>query len=348
MGGSRAEVGMMSHERSCVVFFLLALSGSVAIRRQVVNKALLHNHQQLNATINTMLRSRQTAGNAMELLNGKLQELENSLRTNDMIVTIQNYDEFASYYSQEHDMDFDNSKQFLMDGQFTGETVSSGKIYLMSNDYIRHDIIHEMIHSLHSGPSSQFKAWTNQKPAASGDDSGLDECFTEYYAKKLCTLSNTVDSPNAYPKQMRFMRELESLLVREIGQGAADDVLFHAFWTTYSIDGLAEAIARILIDKGRNANPDTHPDCYNPGDIKNYEKKLQKAKDKARKHPNKIHKPVKPPKMIFSCRNVLKYKPNKANDLKKATTEAKRMLLRWSIDSRNIFWKVIGMASFGQ
>merc|ERR1719356_370381 len=113
---------MMSHERSGVVFFLLVLSSSVAIRRRVVNKALLHNHQQLNATINAMLRSRQTAGNAMGLLNGKLQELENSLRTNNMIVTIQNqnYDEFASYYSQEHEMDLEESKQILIDGQFTG------------------------------------------------------------------------------------------------------------------------------------------------------------------------------------------------------------------------------------
>jgi hypothetical protein len=284
---------MMSYALSGVIFLLMTSSTSVAIRQNVVNEALLANHQDIVETIHTMLKTEITAGAAMEAISGKILKLEEALITDGQFIMVRNYHEFAGHYLWEYDLPENEraSKQtWLEKGKYTGMTGPSGKIYVKETKYSRHDVVHEIVHLLHGGPNNQLEK-----------NEGLDECFTEYYAKKLCQLLGIPDSPVAYPDNVDFMRRLETLLQTELGAEEKERVLFETFWkrhgdennennVVYRIDVLAEAIAKRQIEKARRTHWDTNPLYYKNGHINTYKNKMKKWPEKLAKWEKKAKK----------------------------------------------------------
>jgi hypothetical protein len=251
---------------------------------------------------------------------------------------VPNYHEFAKHYLEEYkiaetEKEMKSRKKWFKAGKYTGMTGPSGKIYLLrSSQYGRHDEVHEIIHVLQGGPSKQFEG-----------NEGLDECFTEYYAKKICSLLDIPDSPVAYPENSDFMRRLERVLHTELGATEADEVLFDAFWKRHRIEVLAEAIARKHIEKAQSTNWETKPEYYKESEIEKYKINLKKrAELEAKDKKPKKRKAVKLPKM--KTQQHIRYFNAEKWDLIKSTKEAKDMLLNWKEKKSEFYWEtVMGM-----
>jgi hypothetical protein len=340
----------MSHALSGKVFFLLLwLPTSVAIRQHVVNEALLANHEQIIETINAKLKTQVTADDAIRFIAGKIPDLKSALKTAGEYVTVTNYDEFAKIYLKEYNLpgnELKSRKKWFKTGKFTGMTAPSGKIYvLQSSTYGEHDAVHEIIHLLRGGPENQIE-----------NSEGLDECFTEYYAKKLCQILGITDSPVAYPVNYDFMRRLEELLNTELGAAETDRVLFETFWkrheenNEYRIDVLAEAIARKQIEKAQNINYD-NPLYYKPATIKTYNKKVKKYQKKMADYETKLKKfqekggkEPKKPTPVAEPRMMGKFNTYLGADARELTTQtevAKKMLMNWNFMGSDVYWEEI-------
>jgi hypothetical protein len=280
------------------------------------------NHKTLIDRINAMLKRQQTADAAMVSLSKEIPALRKALLSDGQYIIVENYDEFADRYMDEYPKEKSKAKRkkMLIANKNTGMAGPSGKLYVLRSDYISHDEVHEFIHLLHGGPKNQLEK--NQ---------GIDECFTEYYAKVLCRKMNIKDSPNAYPKESDFMRRLDNLLIRELGKKESEKVLFDAFWRSHNIDGLAKRIASIHIDKARKINWDTHESYYLKGSVPKYKKRIQK-------NPNKK---IKEPQMKKTYSTYLEID---LDDLNGATKIAKNMLMNWDEKKSEFFWQdIMGM-----
>merc|ERR1712083_737896 len=114
------------------------------------------------------------------------------------------------------------------------------------------------------------------------------------------------------------------------------EVLFDAFWRRHNVDGLAEVIARIQIEKAKEIkiNFQEHPSYYTKSSIKKYLKQIGNKNRKSKK-------PIKEPEMTSTWS---KYLDIDINDLTRLTKEAKYMLLNWDKIQSNFFWgEVMGM-----
>lgn len=301
--------------RSSVIFFLPMLSTRVAIRQHLVGEALLGNHRDTIVRINEELQTIQNPDDGMALLAGEIPDLRSALMSEGVFFDMQNLDEFAIHYMREYSLtDKASVKKNLKAQENTGMTGPSGNVYVMTTEYTDHDVVHEIVHTVRGGPSNQLEG--NQ---------GIDECFTEYYTKVLCGLLNVRDSPNAYKQNFDFMRRLEDLLQRELGN--AKEVLFDAFWKRNNIDSLVGEIVKIQIEKARHAHWDENPSYYVKNSINKYRKKVKAKKN----NPT-------PPKMIGQYATFLQID---TGDLTTLTVEAKKQLLNWKNKNSQFFWETI-------
>jgi hypothetical protein len=312
--------------RSSVIFFLPMLSTSVAIRQHLVGEALLGNHRDMIVRINEELQTIQNPDEGMAFLAGKVPDLRSALMSEGVFFEMQNLDEFAEHYMREYSLtDKASVKKDLKDDGNTGMTGPSGNVYVMTTEYTDHDIVHEIVHTLRGGPSNQLEG--NQ---------GIDECFTEYYTKVLCRLLNIPDSPNAYKQNVDFMRRLEDLLQRELGN--AKEVLFETFWKRNNVDSLVGEIVKIQIEKARHAHWDENPSYYVKNSIDKYREKVNKNEQARKKNPKKKTKPPKSPKMI---RNYATFLQIDTGDLTTLNIQAKKQLLNWKQKKSQFFWETI-------